>query len=166
MIQVGRLLSHGVGQSLPIRGAITYGLYQWGPFTYGKAVVGAHSLEMAQNWIGVTCDNKLPHLDELWGLDSLICFPTPMKGAPIKIYPVVAWHVPEFGVLAKALTSGGLTKKGDQLSWDWADKINNTILLGMYQDWPVAHGRSGKEFLGTLPLQVLSKEGVIPDIPE
>lgn len=157
------LLSHGIGQSLPIRGAITYGSYEWGRLTYGKAVIRAHSLEMAQNWIGVTCDSNLPHVDELWGLNSLICFPAPMKGVQIKLHPVVTWDIPRFSDLTKILTSGGLTKKGDFLSWDWADKLNNTVLLGMYRNWLTAKKKSGKVFYGFQPLQVFSEPCVIPD---
>jgi len=52
------------------------------------------------------------------------------------------------------------------LSWDWADKVNNTALLGMYRDWLAAQGRSGKEFYGFSPMQVLSEKGVIPDVSE
>lgn len=157
------LLSHGISQSLPIRGAITFGSYEWGQLIYGKAVIRAHRLEMAGNWIGVTCDNNLPDMDKLLALDSLILYPAPMKAAPIKIYPVVAWDVPKFSVLTKVLTQEGLTKKGDLLGWDWADKVNNTVLLGMYRDWLAAQGKSGNEFHGFLPLQVFSEECTIPN---
>jgi len=160
------LLSHGISQSLPVRGAITYGRYEWGELTYGKAVIRAHELETMQNWIGVTCDNLLPNIGDLWGTDSVICYPPPMKGSPVKIYPVVVWNVPKISDLVNLLTWGGLTKKGDLLSWDWADKVNNTALLGMYRDWLAAQGRSGKEFYGFSPMQVLSEKGVIPDVSE
>lgn len=43
------LLSDGLKQSLPVRGAITHGSYEWGRLTYGKAVIRAHGLEMAQD---------------------------------------------------------------------------------------------------------------------
>ena len=155
------LLSHGTGQSMPIRGAITYGPYEWGRLTYGKAVVRAHSLEMAQNWIGVTCDNNLPHVDELWGPNSLICFPAPMKGAQIRLHPVVTWDIPRFSDLTGILTRGGLTKKGEVLTWEWADKLNNTVLLDMYRKWLTAKKMSAKDFYGLGPLQVFSEGHVI-----
>lgn len=83
------LLNQGVQQSLPIRGAITHGYFDWGRLIYGIAVITAHELETSQNWIGVSCDNNLPHLEENWGFDSLIAYPTPLKAGSIKIYPVV-----------------------------------------------------------------------------
>jgi hypothetical protein len=150
------LLSIGIGQSLPIRGAITYGRYEWGKLTYGKAVIRAHELEMSQNWIGVACDNLLPHIDDVWGLDSIICYPAPMKGTHIRTYPVIAWEVPEFRLLANYLTHGGLSKEGEELTWDWADKVNNTLTFRMYRRWLAGVGKSSELFHGSLPLQVLS----------
>jgi len=38
------LLNQGVQQSLPIRGAITHGDFDWGRLTYGIAVITAHEL--------------------------------------------------------------------------------------------------------------------------
>lgn len=39
------LLTDGVPQSLPIRGALSHGLFESGQLTYGKAVIAAHRLE-------------------------------------------------------------------------------------------------------------------------
>lgn len=160
------LLSNGINQSLPIRGAITYGSYEWGQLTYGKSVIRAHDLEIKQNWIGVTCDNNLPHIDELWGLDSLICYPVPMKDGSVELYPVVAWDVPQFSNIVRALTGGGLTKKGEKLSWDWAEKVNNTVQFSMYRSFLAKHAKSGKKFYGFLPLQVFSEPYVMPEDSE
>jgi hypothetical protein len=162
-----RLLSCGILQSLPIRGAITYGTYEWGRLTYGKAVVRAHSLEMGQNWIGVTCDNNLPDVSQLWGPDSLICFPAPMRSALIMLYPVVTWDIPSSSKLSGLLTWGGLSKKGDGLTWDWADKLNNTVLLDMYRKWLIAMKLSGDSFHGGFgPLNLFSERLVFPQSPK
>ena len=52
------LLEGGIQESLPIRGAITYGDVTWGPLIYGKPVIEAHGLEKSQNWIGISCAPK------------------------------------------------------------------------------------------------------------
>jgi len=71
------LLNEGVPQSYPIRGAITFGTYQWGDLIYGKAVINAHKLEAAQNWVGVSCTPTLPHTPDFlasisWSCTSLL----------------------------------------------------------------------------------------------
>ncbi|MDO9350142.1 MAG: hypothetical protein Q7U55_02780, partial [Deltaproteobacteria bacterium] len=106
------LLKEGSAQSLPIRGAISYGTFEWGQLTYGKAVVAAHRLESSLEWIGVACDNELPHLEEAWGISSLVCYPVPERAGMIRLRPAVTWRVPKFKELTRLLCSGGLTAKG------------------------------------------------------
>ncbi|RYG88109.1 MAG: hypothetical protein EON58_20215 [Alphaproteobacteria bacterium] len=77
------LLNEGVKQSILIRGAITFGPYQWGRLTYGKAVIAAHELEMAQDWIGVVCSSHLPDAESCWGQEGLVCYPPPFKSGAI-----------------------------------------------------------------------------------
>lgn len=149
------LLNDGVPQSLPIRGAISHGSYTWGALTYGKAVIQAHELETAQDWIGVGCDNLLPHLADSWGLDSVVCFPLPLKRGPIKLHPVVSWAVPEFPKLVRALCDKGLTRQGELLGWEWGQKVNNTIHFGMHLRMLAANGENGSKFHGFLPVEAI-----------
>ena len=149
------LLSDGLRKSLPIRGAITHGTYQWGRLTYGKAVISAHELEMTQDWIGVGCENELPHLTGAWGLDSLVCFPLPMKRGPVKLHPVVAWDVPEFKTLVSLLCRKGLAQQGEILGWEWGQKVNNSVQFGMYLRILTATKDKGTTFHGLLPLEAI-----------
>lgn len=126
------LLNQGVPQSLPIRGAITYGHFDWGRLTYGRAVIAAHELEASQNWIGVSCGN-LPHIADHWGFDSLIAYPTPLKAGPITIHPVIDWSVPSADELTKYLIGGGLTDKGEIIQWPLMEKLNNTVQFSVYK---------------------------------
>lgn len=151
------LLEKGLAHSLPVRGAITFGSYEWGPLTYGDAVVKAHSLEQLQDWVGIACTSGLPRVEEIWGLGSVICYPAPMKVGPIKLGPVVDWEVPCFEDMAKMLTGGGLTKKGEVLSWEWADKLSRTTEFGLYRRLLKETGQSGKEFYGLLPIQLIER---------
>jgi hypothetical protein len=127
------LLNRGVPLSLPVRGAITHGEYEWGRLTYGKAVVAAHDLETAQNWLGVTCDGVLPHINGCWGFGSLLAYPAPMKSGPIMIRPVVDWDVPSANVLSGLLCREGLTRPHEIIHWGFAEKLNNTIQFSIYK---------------------------------
>ncbi len=152
------LLQEGIKQSLPVRGAISYGTFEWGRLTHGKAVNRAHELEKAQNWIGITCDNQLPHLNDNWGLDSLICYPAPMKSGEIKIHPVISWNVPDFQTLVRSLCQGGLTKNGEILPWFWGEKVNNTVQFGLYRTLLKKRGEDVRCFYGLLPIEVIHLE--------
>ena len=126
------LLTDGTARSLPVRGAIAHGQFQWSQLTYGKAVVGAHRLEVAQEWVGVTCDSEMPHVEAHWDIRSLVAYPAPLRAGMVRVYPVVAWDVPKFKDLARQLCSGGLTRKGEILGWEWARKLSNTAQFGQY----------------------------------
>ncbi len=128
------LLNAGVPLSLPIRGAISHGEYSWGKLTYGKAVIRGHELEAAQDWIGIGCENALPHLTSAWGRDSLVCYPLPMKRGAIRLHPVVAWEVPEFQVLIRFLSSDGLIREGDALGWELGQKLTTHYTLACISD--------------------------------
>jgi len=156
LITFGRsLLEKGVAQSLPLRGAITFGSYEWGALTYGEAVVTAQSLEQLQDWIGIACSNELPRVDEVWGSDSVICYPAPLKRGAIQLRPVVAWEVPHFADLARMLSGSNLTKQGEVLTWEWADKLSRTIEFGLYRRWLKKEKQTGNVFYGLLPIQVI-----------
>ena len=60
------LLEACLAHALPIQGAVAFGQVQWGELTYGPAVLEAHRLETAQDWIGIACAANLPHIGKLW----------------------------------------------------------------------------------------------------
>lgn len=152
------LLADGTARSLPIRGAIAHGQFQWGQLTYGKAVVGAHHLEMSQEWVGVACENELPHLESHWGIRSLVAYPVPLRSGMVRVHPVVAWDVPKFKDLAKGLAGGGLTRKGEILGWEWARKLSNTAQFGQYLRLLERAGKAPQNFYGLLPSEVMELE--------
>lgn len=149
------MLSNGVSKSLPVRGAITHGSFEWGRLTYGQAVILCHELEAKQNWIGITCTNELPHLNSFWGINSLICYPSPLKSNRVRLFPVVAWDVPEYSQLVKLLTSNGLTAKDELLTWPWAEKVTHTAEFGIYRKILQESGADCSRFHGTLPIEVI-----------
>lgn len=128
------LLSRGFEKSFPIRGAIVHGEYVFGKLTYGRAVIAAHELEQAQNWIGITCAPDLPNIETLWSLDLVVCYPAPLKRGPMKLHPVVSWPVPPTERLMRLLTGGGLTRGQGVITWELGEKANNTILFRLYQE--------------------------------
>ena len=152
------LLNKGASCSLPVRGAITHGIFNWGKLTYGEAIIRSHQLESKQNWIGITCGNVLPHIDQLWAYDSIVSYPAPMKAGSIALYPVLAWDVPTFDKLTKSLMSGGLSRDGEELSWEWAQKTGNTIEFGMYLQILRESNGDASKFHGLLPIQVIESK--------
>ncbi len=155
LIRFGRvLLEKGITSGFPLRGAITFGVYEWSALTFGKAVVDAYALEQHQNWLGIVCGNSLPHIDEVWGLDSVICYPIPQKQGPIQLKPVIAWEVPRFRALEIRLSY--LTRPGEILSWeDWGDKISRTVEFGIYMRLLKKEKLNGKVFFGHLPIEAI-----------
>lgn len=147
------LLSKGIELSFPIRGAIVHGLYDFGKLTYGAAVIAAHELEQAQNWIGITCAPDLPHIDTLWSLDRIVCYLAPQKRAQMKLHPVVSWPVPPSERLLILLMSGGLTVKGEVLTWELGEKANNTILFRLYQNFLRREAKDCSKYYGNLTVQ-------------
>ncbi len=132
LIFARHLLTEGIKQSILIRGAITHGPYNWGRLTYGKAVIAAHELEMAQDWIGVACCGDLPDREECWGPDGLVCYPPPFKAGPIKLHPCVVWNVPDVDQLISASTAFPLTKAGEVLQNPWRQRLKNTAAFGQH----------------------------------
>lgn len=141
------LLEQGVPKSLLLRGAITHGPFNWGRLTYGRAVIAAHDLEQAQDWIGFAC-GELPHADDLWGAAGLVCYPPPLKQGPIKLHPVVVWDVPQPAELMKASLGEPLVMEGESLEWPWRRRLRNTIDFHTYlgglgrrrEDWQTFRG--------------------------
>jgi len=151
LIKYARILLHkGLESSLPIRGAISHGDYEWSNLIYGEAVINAHRLEVSQEWIGVSCESKLPHVEDFWGLDSLICFPVPKKSSLIELQPVVGWDVPSFDILVRKLI---FNSRGIPLEWKWGRKVRNTAEFGVYRSLLQTKGENGKVFYGRLPIE-------------
>jgi hypothetical protein len=149
------LLNVGSRSSLPVRGAISHGQFEWGSLTYGRAVIRSHQLESQQNWLGITCDNELPHVDSMWGFDGLVCYPPPMKDGPVLLMPVVSWDVPTFTELRQSLLSKGLVRAGEYMAWPWAQKVSNTIEFGSYLMILKKAGGDIAKFHGTLPSETI-----------
>jgi hypothetical protein len=150
-----RLLDVGLSQSFPVRGAISFGEYNWGDLVYGPAVVAAYNLEKAQEWIGVSCDSGVPVSPGMWSQRSLICYPPPLKSGQIRLHPVVAWKVPHSSALIAAVTKGGLVAPGEILTQEWAVKVGNTLQFGMYQHIADKEGFPAERFRGLIGLQVI-----------
>ncbi|MFN5495694.1 MAG: hypothetical protein ACK5C3_03830 [bacterium] len=150
------LLNRGVCRSLPVRGAIAHGSFEWGNLTYGKAVIQSHQLESKQNWIGIACEQDLLHAEKLWHHDCLVCYPPPLKAGRVTLNPVVAWAVPQFEDLAKSLTSNGLAREEEQLGWPWAQKISNTVEFGSYLKIIRESRSDPSKFSGRLPIEALA----------
>jgi hypothetical protein len=156
LITLGRsLLEKGIAQGLPVRGAISFGSFEWGSLTYGQAVIEAHRLEQTQDWIGFACSADLPHVDDVWGLDSAICYPVPKRQGHIQLAPAVAWDVPRFQHLASVLSGGGLAKRDEILSWEWGAKLSKTVEFGVYRRLLKKEGLDAKVFRGWLPMQAI-----------
>lgn len=155
------LLSKGIEKSLPIRGAISYGPFTWGDLTYGKAVVDAHILESKQNWIGIICDAPLPNIQELWGIDSLVCYSVPMKSGPMKLYAVIDWEVPDSQSFIQNVINRGKFTAGQNIPWEVGEKINNTLQYAIYRTLLVKYKADCKIFQGyfTNELIRLNAEG-------
>ena len=146
------LLVKGIEQSFPVRGAIVHGEYTWGNLLYGPAVVAGHALEQSQNWVGISCAPALPFTNSLWALDRLVCYLPPLKGAPIQLHPVVSWDIPPTEGLFKAMTSHGLSKLEEIMTWEFGEKATNTILFRLYQEHLKAHRLPCAQFAGLLPI--------------
>lgn len=146
------LLSKGIEKSFPIRGAIVHGEYVFGKLTYGRAVIAAHELEQAQNWIGITCAPDLPDIEALWSLDRVVCYPAPQKRGQMRLHPVVSWPVPPTERLMQLLMGGGLTRAQEVITWELGDKANNTILFRLYQEFLRKRPVDCSRFYGTLPV--------------
>lgn len=150
-----QILEKGLDMSLPVRGAISHGQYEWGKLIYGKAVIEANQLEKSQEWVGFACCNNLPHLDESWGPESLICYPVPFKTGPIRLHPAVAWDIPPFDQLTRHLTSKGLTSGGKAVPWELGAKITNTVHFSIYLRMVRTAGADPSRAHGLLPVQAI-----------
>jgi len=151
------LLQEGLAKLFPVRGAIVHGSFEWGELIYGRAVVEAHTLERAQNWIGVGCDPALPHIDQFWGIDNMICYAPPMKHGSVRVRPVVSWSIPKTEILLSLAARGGSVVSGEALTWELGEKINNTVQFRLYQEFLRRKGVSCSQFYGIVPSHAIEK---------
>ncbi len=112
------LLTTGLENSFMVRGGIATGSFTWGELTYGRAIIEAHKLESRQNWIGVCCQAGLPHIRDLWGLNSIVCYVPPMKSGPMRAHPAIAWSIPDAKRFEELVLKSDAIKEGELLSWE------------------------------------------------
>ncbi|MFB9885079.1 hypothetical protein [Balneatrix alpica] len=149
------LLNKSVKESIPLRGAISFGDYTWSDeLVYGKAVISAHELEMKQDWVGIACIEgiKIPN-----GCANLICYALPLKKSDNRMGASVIWDVPEYEDLIYYLSTGGLCLPDKALSADWFARVEKTILYSMYIKLAKKYSFPQKEFGGVSPLHSISK---------
>lgn len=137
------LLEEGMKKALPIRGAIDFGEAIWeGNYIYGKAAADSYTLAEKQNWIGTVIsnwadesykeDNPLRILDTLWNINTVVQYPVPLKEKEVIHLPVVSWEIPQLHELLDGTIAGGLQKLGENMTWDYANKIQNTLMFHIY----------------------------------
>lgn len=129
------MLTEGTKKCFPIRGAITLGdvvLDNRKSLAYGKAAADAYTLAEKQDWIGTCCDQNLPLVDSLWDFDLVFVYPAPMKGGSVIYCPVVSWDIPSYSDLRRRTTRFGLTDEKEDMSWKYANCIQNTMMLKWY----------------------------------
>lgn len=152
------LLETGISRAFPLRGGIAFGDAVWGErVTFGPAIVKSYELGDMQQWIGVSCDVKLPRLDLMWDFDTVVCYPAPMKAGPVFVRGVVPWRIPSLEELVRHVSREGLTREGQVMQWDWAAKLENTITFSLYLSLARAHG-DPRHFYGRLPIQAIEME--------
>ncbi|MCX6673978.1 MAG: hypothetical protein NTY37_09400 [Methanothrix sp.] len=129
------MLTEGTKRCFPIRGAIAFGdvvLDNEKHLAYGKAAASAYNLMEEQDWIGTCCETPLPSVDCLWDFDLIFVYPAPMKGGSVVCCPVVSWDIPGYADLRRSTIRLGLTNETDDMSWKYANRIQNTIILKWY----------------------------------
>lgn len=142
------ILNECTPKSLLVRGAIVRGDFTFSDsFVYGNAVICAHRLEQQQDWIGVMLDCADISDSEHVEMD-LIHYAVPMASAVIKTYPALRWNIPQYDLLAKYSTGGGLTNIGEALDWRWGGKIQNTVIFNLYIKFIRQNGHSPHLFRG------------------
>ena len=126
------MLTEGTKRCFPIRGAIAFGdvvLDREKQLVYGKAAANAYNLMEEQDWIGTCCEPNLPLVDGLWDFALVFVYPAPMKGGHVVNCPVVAWDIPRYADLRRSTIRLGLTNETDDMSWKYANRIQNTMIV-------------------------------------
>lgn len=127
------LLEEGLQLRLPLRGAISQGdVKMSGQIAYGKALVDAYRLASNQNWLGVSIRNGVTGLKHLWDTKKLMLYSTPLKTGSMRPLPVVVWTIPPTKKLIELTLGEGLSYDGEEIGWDYTNKINNTVIFSLY----------------------------------
>jgi hypothetical protein len=151
------LLTIGLEHSFLVRGGIAHGSFTWGELTYGRAVIEAHEVETRQNWIGVACQGGLPHVRTLGGVDQIVCYLPPMKHGRVQAQPAVSWKIPDSKRLTELAMLSDTVPDGDYLTWEVAEKLNNTLLFRSYLLVLSRERLDPSLFHGSLPSQLLDE---------
>ena len=149
------LLTRGIEQNFPLRGAIVCGDVAWGELTYGKAVLEAYELERSLDWIGIACSSGLPGLDSMWDWDLVAVYPVPRKSGRTQLMPAVSWNIPTSEELLRKATAGGLVSEGDPIDWRVVSKVERTIQFGMYLAIGKKHRLNPKNYRGWFPMHII-----------
>jgi hypothetical protein len=162
------LLEEGLRLKLPLRGAISQGEVKWTEhIVFGKAVIDAYQLASNQNWLGVSFQMGISIPPNFYKKDGVVVYPTPLKKGWIGLMPVVTWEIPPVETLMKNTLGNGLTKPDQFMEWDYADKINNTMIFSLYLqaikkiENETAERIDVSKFWGMSPLTIV--ENVIKD---
>jgi hypothetical protein len=94
----------------------------------------------------------------MWGLGSLVLFPTPMKSGAIRLHPVIDWEIPAAQELIAYLSQEGLAKEGETLGWPYADKVGNTIQFAAYRFIVKKYSLNPQYFHGLNAMQLVQAE--------
>ncbi|WP_058533968.1 hypothetical protein [Legionella saoudiensis] len=155
------LLEKGIEKSIPIRGGISYGSFEWSDILiYGPAVIEAHIIEQEQQWIGISFSPKIQLNEKVLDEHNLVVYPTPKTNGYIQLHTVIAWSVPKYSLLSGYLTSsglGGIPGKGKNLDWNFGYKIQNTIIFGIYLEFLNKTGDTAFKYHGHNPIQFLDE---------
>jgi hypothetical protein len=68
----------------------------------------------------------------LWDFDLVFVYPAPMKERPVICCPVVSWDIQSYADLRKSTIRLGLTDEMEDMSWKYANRIQNTMMLKWY----------------------------------
>ena len=151
------LLERGLDSNFPLRGAVVHGNVAWGHLTYGKAVIEAHKAERALDWIGIACDLNLPHLDQMWDWDRVVCYPVPRKVGDIEMMGAVTWDVPDLPKIGVMTTAKGLVNPDDPINWEVITKQERTHQFGLYLKLGASAGMDPRSAPGWSPTDIVQR---------
>ena len=151
------LLERGLEINYPLRGAIVHGSATWGNPTYGKAVIAAHEVERALDWIGIACDLHLPHLGQLWGWDKVVRYPVPRKSGAVEMMGAVTWEVPRLAKLGVMTTDKGLVDPDERANWGVITKQERTHQFGIYLTLGQSAGMYPASEPGWSPMDIIAQ---------
>ncbi len=127
------MLQNSTERGLPVRGGIALGEYQWGDSVTGRAVLDAHELEQATDWIGIACSVRIQVPKKAFEEGLLVCYPPPMKEGVVTFLGVVDWDVPDVKTLIDRMGFKKHLKEHPDVSWDVMRKVRNTADFGLYR---------------------------------